>query len=82
VLLRVRRALIEKVRLRNQEHLLNSFWQVLETWIVQYARIHWPLRLGVCSFTPLLINSAQPDLFQEISGDFCGFIVEAGQSAV
>lgn len=66
LLLMMRRDFIEKVRLGHHEHLLNAFWQRLETWIIQYARIHGQLRNGVVSTTPFLNNSPKPDLFQTI----------------
>ncbi len=61
----MRRDFIEKVRLGHHKHLLNAFWQILETWIIQYARIHGPLHSGVLSSTPFLDNSPKSDLFQE-----------------
>lgn len=40
LVLAVRLGLLEKVRLRNQEHLPDSFWQALEARITQYSRVH------------------------------------------
>ena len=56
LLLMMRRGLIEKVCLGNQEHLLDSFWQSLKTRIIHYGRIHLLLRLrcGVHFYVSLM----------------------------